>query len=278
MKRILVVDDDPVVHQLLAAVLASNGWQMESAYDGLEGLRRVEAAAFDLVVTDVRMPQMDGLELLSRIRQLRPDTKVMVMTADNTSANLIRSIREQAFAYFSKPFSPGAVAEMIGQALAAPVLRDDIEVISALPQWLTLRVRCRPETADRLSQFLREIRMDLPPQEREDIATAFHEMLLNAIEHGGQLNPNKRIRVSYIRTSSAAVYYIGDPGGGFSFESLSHAAVSNPPDDPAGHLAVRQELGVRPGGFGILLARNLVDEMIYNEKGNEVLLIKYFRS
>ena len=99
-------------------------------------------------------------------------------------------------------------------------------------------------------------------------------MLLNAIEHGGGSDPRKWVQVTYIRTSRAVVYHVQDPGRGFSLDSLAHAAVSSP-DDPFQHTAVRSEMGLRPGGFGILLAGKLVDEMLYNENGNEVLLIKY---
>jgi anti-sigma regulatory factor (Ser/Thr protein kinase) len=117
--------------------------------------------------------------------------------------------------------------------------------------------------------------MDVSKEEREDIATAFREMLLNAIEHGGRFDPNQMVRVSYHRLTKAVVYLIQDPGDGFSFKVLPHAAVSNPADAPVAHLKYRSEHGLRAGGFGILFARNLVDEVTYNEQGNEVILVKY---
>jgi anti-sigma regulatory factor (Ser/Thr protein kinase) len=122
---------------------------------------------------------------------------------------------------------------------------------------------------------LRELEMDLPAREREDIAMAFREILLNAIEHGGHLDPNKKVYVSYVRTRRSIVYYVRDPGAGFSLEALPHAAVGNNAGEPFSHVEVRSELGLRPGGFGILLTKQLADELVYNEKGNEVLLIKY---
>ena len=79
-KRILIVDDDPDVHQLLAAALRAPDRHIDSAADGLQGLARVQAAPYDLVITDVTMPGLDGLELLERIHKIRPDTRVMVMT------------------------------------------------------------------------------------------------------------------------------------------------------------------------------------------------------
>ena len=68
---------------------------------------------------------------------------------------------------------------------------------------------------------------------------------------------------------------IKDPGAGFSLEELKHSALANPPDEPFHHMERREALGMRPGGFGILMSKKLVDELLYNDKGNEVLLIKY---
>lgn len=274
-KRILIVDDDPDIHQLLAAALQAPDRLIDSATDGLEGLARVQAAPYDLVITDVTMPGLDGLELLQRIRKIRPDTRVIVMTVASTPEDIIRALREQAFTYLSKPFTIPAVSRMAATALESTPSGDDIEVLSAQPHWLTLRLRCKAETADRILQFLREIAMDLPAKERENIATAFREILLNAIEHGGGSDPNKHVTITYVRGGRFLFYYVRDPGQGFSFDDIPHAAVSNPMDSPIEHVEVRQQLGMRPGGFGIFMTRQLVDEMIYNEKGNEVLLIKY---
>jgi anti-sigma regulatory factor (Ser/Thr protein kinase) len=68
---------------------------------------------------------------------------------------------------------------------------------------------------------------------------------------------------------------IKDPGDGFSLQENMDAAANNPPDDPLRHVKHREAQGMRPGGYGVLLAKNLVDEVFYTEKGNEVLLIKY---
>jgi anti-sigma regulatory factor (Ser/Thr protein kinase) len=68
---------------------------------------------------------------------------------------------------------------------------------------------------------------------------------------------------------------ISDPGDGFTLDEIPHAAVANPSGDPVRHIGYREEQGMRPGGFGVMLAQKLVDELIYNQDGNEVLLIKY---
>jgi anti-sigma regulatory factor (Ser/Thr protein kinase) len=103
----------------------------------------------------------------------------------------------------------------------------------------------------------------------------FHEMLMNAIEWGGQFDPTRQVRISYIRTRRMILYRIADPGKGFQFDGLSHAAVSYSPEERAESAVVRHEKGIRPGGFGILMARAMVDELVYNEVHNEVLFVKY---
>ena len=78
-----------------------------------------------------------------------------------------------------------------------------------------------------------------------------------------------------MRGKRMLLYRIRDPGDGFSLEELTHAAISNPPEEPVRHLEIRDAMGIRPGGFGVMLTRKLVDDLIYSEQGNDVLLIKY---
>jgi DNA-binding NtrC family response regulator len=153
-KRILIVDDDPEIHGLLSAALSAPQREIESAYDGLEALRRMEAAQFDLVLTDVNMPGLDGLALLERIQKERPGTRVAVMTVANTPETIVHAIRERAFTYFCKPFTIEAVIDIVESALQSSPGEDDIEVLSARPNWLALRLRCKMETGDRILQFL----------------------------------------------------------------------------------------------------------------------------
>jgi CheY-like chemotaxis protein/anti-sigma regulatory factor (Ser/Thr protein kinase) len=272
--RILVVDDDPDIHVLLNSILAKAGYGVENASDASRALAFLESSRFDLVLTDVHMPGLDGIELLQRIHARSPSTPVVVMTSQNTPDNVVRSIRDKAFTYFSKPFSAASVLDIVESALEAKIAPDDIEVLSARPNWIALRLRCQLPTAERLLHFIRELPAGLAPQQREDIAIGFRELLMNAIEHGGRSDPEQRVEIAYIRTKAAILYWVRDPGKGFSFDDLSHAATA---DDPLRHIDVRTEAGMRPGGFGIFLTRQIADELIYNEKGNEVLLVKYLR-
>ena len=116
---------------------------------------------------------------------------------------------------------------------------------------------------------------NLPEAVRESVAQAFRELLSNAIEWGGKLDPNRKVRISCVRAKRMLLYRIADPGEGFDIEGLRHAAISNPADDPIRHLVVREQQGLRPGGFGLAMTRSLVDELIFNEARNEVICVKY---
>lgn len=276
-KSILVVDDDRVILTLVSGLLTPQGWDVDTAADGSGGLARLEARPYDIVLADILLPDIDGLELARRARQRRPECRVFVMTAASTPERVLDALREQVFGYFSKPFAPGAIIELLEHALHSPGWEDDIELLSAVPHWIAFRVRCKIEAANRVVHMLQELETELPLAEREEIATAFREMLMNAIEHGGRSDPEEKVYVACLRTPLALLYFIRDPGDGFSFEDLSHAAISNPDGGVLGHLEVREQRGIRAGGFGLLLARSMVDELIHNEKGNEVLLVKYRR-
>jgi anti-sigma regulatory factor (Ser/Thr protein kinase) len=100
-------------------------------------------------------------------------------------------------------------------------------------------------------------------------------MLCNAVEYGGHLDPAALVEVRLRRLKHAFICRIKDPGNGFNPSSLDHAAINNPKDNPVRHAFVREQKGLRGGGFGILLASHLVDVLVYNERHNEVLFIKY---
>ena len=277
-KRILVVDDDPDIQQLFVAALKTEDLHIEGACDGVEGLDKFTRAHWDLVITDVMMPKMDGMELLERMHALRTGTPVVVMTVDTTTDKIITAVRENAYCWLRKPFTTEDLRQVVDEALNAAPLEEGIEVLSASPRWLEFRLRCDMETAQRALRFLREVESGLQDSERERISFAFREILFNAVEHGGGNNPDVYVTVTYMRAERAILFRVRDPGPGFSFQRLRHAAISNPMESPAEHAITREQMGLRPGGFGILLVRQFVDELLYNEQGNEALLIKYLSS
>jgi CheY-like chemotaxis protein len=276
-RRILIVDDDRALRHALSALLAGAGHLIESAGDGPEALARLHDHPFDIVLLDIGLPSMSGLDVLARARALATPPLVIMMTADDTPQSLLESVKRQAYRYIRKPFPPNTIIEVVNDVVA-PSAALSFEVVSARPEWLELVAPCTIEMAERIQSFVMHLEAKLPEDVREAVAQAFRELLMNAIEWGGKLDPNRKVRISCVRTKKMLLYRIADPGEGFDIEGLRHAAISNPEHDPIRHLVVREEKGLRPGGFGLAMTRSLVDELIYNEARNEVIFVKYLES
>jgi len=162
---------------------------------------------------------------------------------------------------------------VVQDALQASDVPVAIEVISAKPGWVELLVPCTREAVEQIHPVIERLGADLPADVIESVTDAFRELLQNAVEWGGQLDPRRTVRIACVRTNRMLLYRIADPGPGFRMENLDHAAISH--EDPTVHAKIREEKGLRAGGFGLLLVRAKVDELVYNEKQNEVIFIKY---
>jgi CheY-like chemotaxis protein len=273
-ERVLVCGRDEQIASRVAAVLGDV--EIERVEDIPALLAAVEDGAADLVLTSRESSGRENVAALRQIQRLAApgSAKVIVLARESTRDDIIAAMRARAFSYFSKPYFEAAFDEILRHAASPRPWEDSVEVSSATPAWLRVIARCELATADRLVQFMNEI-SELEGNERESMGFAFKEILMNAMEYGGKFNRDRLVEASYVRGKRMILYRIRDPGDGFSLEELTHAAISNPPDDPVRHLEVRDSLGIRPGGFGVLLSRKLVDDLIYSEQGNDVLLIKY---
>jgi len=278
VKSILIAEDDPTTRHLLSSVLKAAGFSVATAADGSTALGKLRKKKFDLLLTDIWMPRLNGLELMAHLRREAIRPKVVVMTSDDTPETVLRAVREQAYQYLTKPVDPKAVVALIRDAMAAQPVSPPIEVLSARPDWVELLVPCELGVAERISGFMNHFESDLPPDVRDQIGQAFRELLMNAIEWGGRLDPNQKVRISYLRGRRMLLYRIADPGTGFRFDGLKHAAVVNPPDQPWQHIEERDRKGLRPGGFGIMMVKSLADELLFNEAQNEVVFVKYLAS
>ncbi len=274
MSRILVVDDDETTRLVVSRVLEKAGFSVAVANDGIEALATLRRRRFDLVLLDVWMPRMTGLDLLAELRTLARAPRVVVMTSDDAPETLLKTVREQAFTCVHKPIEPPRLLETVREALDAPE-PPRIEVLSARADWVELMVPCSREAVDRIEAVMARLETGLPSEMRESIGFAFRELLMNAVEWGGGLDPTRTVRISCLRARRMILYRISDPGQGFKIDELPHAAIGQPPEDPIAHMRVREEKGLRPGGFGLLSVRSSVDELLYNEQRNEVVFVKY---
>jgi len=273
-RQALLVESNPELSRFFRDLFDRQDWAVRFASNNNEALELLRSHPFDLIITGEHTSGQEDVELLRRLRLVRPHVRLIILTDQFTPGDVLKSIRERAFSYFAQPFSNEELGQIVRLAMTAPFWDDGIEILSATANWVRLALRCDLATADRLIQFYREA-SDLPEAETEQVATAFREILLNAMEHGGKFDPSQYVEVSYVRASRMVLCKVKDPGIGFSLEELKHTALTNPPDEPYRHMEERESKGIRPGGFGILMAKGLLDDLIYNQQGNEALLIKY---
>jgi DNA-binding response OmpR family regulator len=273
-KTALVVASGGNIDELVMSVLVAEGWNIQHAVDNKDALSLATTKPLDLIITGRKTSGPEDIELLRKIRSARPHLRLIILTDKQTPGDIIAAMREGAFSFFVAPFEASALAEMVRAAMAAPCWDDGIEILSATPAWVRLTARCDLLTADRLVQFLHGVG-GIPQADKEQVISAFREILINAMEHGAHFDPNQHVEISFVRSRRAIACRVKDPGQGFSLEELRHAAIDGSPEDLFSHMTVREEQGLRPGGFGILLVKKLVDELIYDEKGNDVVLVKY---
>jgi anti-sigma regulatory factor (Ser/Thr protein kinase)/ActR/RegA family two-component response regulator len=273
MSRILIIGSHQVSHEI-GDSLAASTLPLDYAAGHADALKRLRTRAFGVVITSAYNALEEGVAFLEEIRAIRPGIKCIVLAHHSTPEKVIAALRARVFACFTPPFDTHEIANLARSAASDNQWRDDIEILSARPGWVSVRVNCRLINAERLLSFAKELSAQLPEDAKQDIIQALREILLNAMEHGAAFNPEQVVEVTAIRTARAMVFRVRDPGAGFRPESLNHAA-SNSSPDPTAHIAYREQEGMRAGGYGLLLASGTVDELIYNEIGNEAILIKY---
>ncbi len=274
MPTILLAEDDASVLQAVKTFLERGGHTVVAVSDGQKAMDYLTKSKCDLMVTDIWMPGLTGLDLLTAIKDLPQAPRVVFITADNTPETLLQAVSDQAYSYLVKPIDSDELLRVVGDALAAPSDALPIEVISAAPDWVELRLPCTRASVERVRTFVLSLEADLEEEVREEVGLAFYELLTNAIEWGGGLDPSEWVRIACLRFDRMLIYRIQDPGSGFKLDGLRHAAVGDT-KDPIVQARVREEKGLRPGGYGIRMAQHLVDELIYNEAQNEVVFVRY---
>ena len=278
MSRVLIIGSHTPISREIGSALAAAHLSTVYSAGPADALKRLRTRRFDVVITSADSDIDENLALLEEMRSIRPDLKCIVLAQYSTPDKVIAALKARVFGCFTPPFDTQEIAALASKAASDSQSRDDIEILSARPGWVSIRANCRIVTAERLLSFAKELSAQLPEDKRQEIIQAFREILMNAMEHGAKFNPEQVVEVNAIRTARTMVFRVRDPGTGFQKESLAHAAVGNPSTDPMAHILLRKEQGMRAGGYGLLLASGTVDELIYNAIGNEVILIKYLDS
>ena len=180
-------------------------------------------------------------------------------------------MRVGANGYLAKPFTPNQLYDVIDKA----VLWHDEHLKRGTHGEINFDIRSELTYLQQAHDMLADLVAHTPLTDRQikDLKQAVLEMGGNAIEWGHRKNADLVLRITYRIDPESITLIIKDQGPGFNPGNLPHAACD---EDPIGHIELRNELGLREGGFGIMLARGLVDDFRYNDRGNEVTLIKRF--
>jgi len=290
MTTVLVVDDSRVDQELAASLLEEAGYATELAGNGREALDRVEAHAPDLILTDLQMPEMGGLELVEAIHARHPRIPVVLVTAHGSEEVAAAALRAGAASYVPKRNLGKDLAPTLERVLEIALGSRDKEaalrwlaeagylfVLDNRPTWL------RPL----ISQFQDELTRRGFRDETElmQVGMALHEALTNAAEHGNleldsALRENgieayaalleercgqepyasRRVRVLATFKEAEASFVIRDEGRGFN------PATVPDPRDPK-NLA-------RASGRGLMLIRTFMDDVSFSDRGNEVTMVK----
>lgn len=271
MKRILVADDDSETRRSLTKILRDEKFAVSTAGNARTALNKLRKMHFDLALLDVWMPQMSGLDVLKALHGKRSLPKLLVMAPEDGRSG---TAHQHGYQCVSKPVERETLIKLVREYLEKKNSVPPIEVLSARPEWVELLLPCSLEAAGLIEAFMTQLNVGLGDEVRASAGQAFHELLMNAIEWGGKMNPKRRVRVLYLRGKRMLLYRIADPGSGFKFAGLNHAAVAHG-DEPTRHGRIRERKGLRPGGFGLVLVKANADELLYNDAQNEVVFVKY---
>ncbi|GAB4410571.1 MAG: hypothetical protein OHK0032_06350 [Thermodesulfovibrionales bacterium] len=116
-QRILVIDDEEIVRISCRKCLTPEGYDVDVAANGMEGLRLTEANRYDLVLTDLKMPDMDGMEFMMKMKESQPETKVIMITGYSTVEHAVKAIKLGAYNYIEKPFTPDTLIAAVKEAM-----------------------------------------------------------------------------------------------------------------------------------------------------------------
>lgn len=291
MTRVLIVDDSLTDRRLAGGLITRSGdLDVHFAVDGRDALEQIELHLPDLVVTDLNMPEIDGLALVKSIREQYPMVPVILMTAQGSDAIAVEALRSGAASYVPKKRLADDLLQTVQQVLTVAHadrgrsrlmrrlqrqqvefrLENDVELIMSLVQFLQDAVRgmlvCDDADRIRLGVALQEAMINACFHGNLEVSSSLresdHHAYYDLAKERASLSPyaDRRISVAMTISPEEAVFIIGDEGPGFDPHAL--------PDPRA-----PQNLE-KPSGRGLLLMQTFMDEVRYNDRGNEVTMIK----
>ena len=272
-RTVLVVDDERDTNDILASLVQARGFEPIQVFSGAETLAAVAEQQPDLILLDLMLPDIDGFELCDRLKRSRETNliPIVMVTALAGCAPPRRGRARRRQRLLDQAVHPAQLYEVMEKALA---WHEEHQKRGTTGE-INFDIRSELTYLSQASDMLADLFAHTPLTDRhiKDLKQAVMEMGGNAIEWGHRKNAELVLRITYRIDPTSRHVDHHRPRSGLQPRNLPHAASD---EDPIGHIEIRNELGLREGGFGIMLARGLVDEFRYNRLGNEVTLVKHF--
>jgi two-component system OmpR family response regulator len=273
MRKALVVEDESNTGELLGECLRRRGFEPTVLTQGKSAIAWTREHHPDLILLDVMLPDLDGYRVCEDLKLDRPTSPIpiIMISARDQHADKVHGLRVGANFYLLKPFTLEQLDHAIEHVLA---WHQNLKEDGAQGE-IHFTLQSETQYLEELNHLLAALYLysGLSQSHVQQLTLALREMGVNAIEWGHQNQTERILRVTYRIDPEKATIGVRDTGPGFDPDNLPHAATI---EDPDRHMVVRETLGLRAGGFGILLARGLVDDLQYNESGNEVRMVKYY--
>src|SRR6202000_1314335 len=164
-----VIGSHSQVSREIGGAISAADFPMELSAGNADALQRLRMRSFGVVITCPDSVVDEDLALLEEMRAIRPGVKCIVLARESSPDEVIAALRARVFACFTPPFDPSEIADLARKAASDSQWRDDIQVLSARPGWVSVRVNCRLIKAERLLTFAKELSAQLPEYAREDM-------------------------------------------------------------------------------------------------------------
>ncbi|WP_422930943.1 response regulator [Singulisphaera sp. PoT] len=273
MGTALIVEDHPDQAEMVARLLRLHDYEPVVAMTGNSALEMVRSLSPDVVVLDLMLPDINGFDVCRLLRSDRSTmmTPVVMLTALGDDATRTQGFRVGANAYVTKPYGIQDLFNAIDSARAWRANLEEGDMQGEIHVELNSEVNLLQD----LNDFLMTLWRFTPFEDNRvlQLRQAVMEIAQNAIEWGNRHESDRLVNITYRIYEDKVEIIVRDQGNGFDLNNLPHAAGA---DDPFSHLDVRDKLGLRSGGYGLMICKGMVDEMRYNDAGNEVTLIKRF--
>ena len=262
-RRILMVDTEDTCNALVSP-LTSRGYLVTCRHDGKQALTAFNEGYFDLVLTDIELPSLDGMQLLTTIKEVNPRVPVIIISGQGDVQTVVDSLKNGAENFLTKPLQEDVLLKVIEQALAISYSRLGINVFEGQARQVTyLKSPSSPEAIKEIIFLVAQSAVTINYAENDldnNIKLALVEAITNAMEHGHSWDAVKLVEVTIDINPDELKVMVCDQGPGFNVKAQPD------PTDPERLLLER--------GRGVFLMRAIMDEVQFNDKGNCVELIK----